>query len=60
MDFNGYVDRIEYHFERLGVVARPSQQEYIAAWNNQTPAKQMAQSFARRQRSGTRAKDEDE
>ncbi len=60
MDFKGYVDRIEYHFRRLGVIARPSQQEYIAAWNNQIPAKKMAQSFARRQRSDPRAKGADE
>lgn len=48
MDFQGYVDRIEFHFERLGVTARPSEQEYINAWNNQIPAKKMAQTFARR------------
>src|SRR5690606_2161820 len=50
MDFRGYVDRIEFHFERLGVTARPSQQDYVNAWNNQIPAKKMAQTFARRQR----------
>jgi len=49
MDFQGYLDRIEFHFERLGVKARPSEQEYIDAWNNQIPAKKMAQTFARRQ-----------
>lgn len=50
MDFQGYVDRIEFHFKRLGVATRPSQQEYINAWNNQIPAKKMAQSFARRRK----------
>ena len=51
MDFQGYIDRIEYHFERLGVSERPSQQAYVNAWNNQIPAKKMAQTFARRHRS---------
>lgn len=50
MDFKGYVDRIEFHFDRLGVTERPDQQEYVDAWNNQIPAKKMAQSFARRRR----------
>lgn len=52
MDFEGYVDRIAFHFERLDVTERPTQQEYIDAWNNQIPAKKMAQSFARRLRRG--------
>jgi hypothetical protein len=34
----------------MGVTARPSQQEYVDAWNNQIPAKKMAQTFARRHR----------
>jgi len=56
MNFEGYIDRIEFHFERMGVTARPSQQEYVDAWNNQIPAKKMAQTFARRHRRGGRRK----
>jgi len=55
MDFRGYVDRVEFHFDRLGVTERPSQQEYVDAWNNQIPAKKMAQSFARRRGKAERA-----
>lgn len=50
MDFEGYVDRVGFHFERLGVAGRPTQQEYVDAWNNQIPAGKLAQTFARRQR----------
>lgn len=50
MDFEGYVDRVEFHLKRLDVDPRPSQQEYLAAWNNQIPAKKMAQSYKRRLR----------
>lgn len=48
MNFDGYVERIAFHFERLGVEARPSHREYVDAWNNQVQAKRMAQTFARR------------
>ena len=51
MDFNGYTERVDFHFERLGVTRRPTQQEYIDAWNNQIPAKKLAETFARRDRS---------
>ena len=50
MNFDGYVERVEFHFERLGVTERPTQREYIDAWNNQMPAKKMAETFARRRR----------
>lgn len=48
MDFSGYVERVEFHLDRLGVEARPTHQAYIDAWNNQMPAKKMAESFRRR------------
>lgn len=48
MGFDGYVDRVGFHFQRLGVTDRPTQQEYIDAWNQQMPAKKMAEAFARR------------
>jgi hypothetical protein len=53
MTFEGYVERVEFHFNRLGVSARPSQQEYVDAWNNEMPARKMAESFARRHREDT-------
>ena len=48
MTIDGYIDRIEFHFERLGVSERPTQKQYVDAWNNQIPAKKMAETFARR------------
>ena len=48
MTINGYIDRIEFHFERIGVSERPSQKQYVDAWNDQIPAKKMAETFARR------------
>lgn len=51
MDFDGYVERVEFHFGRLGIEERPTQQEYVDAWNNQMAAKKLAETFARRQRS---------
>jgi hypothetical protein len=48
VNFEGYVERVEFHFDRLGVAERPTQREYVDAWNNQMPAKKMAQTFARR------------
>lgn len=53
MGFDGYVDRVGFHFERLGITEPPSQQQYINAWNHQIPAKQFAQTFARRRRKAT-------
>lgn len=50
MGFEGYVDRVGFHFERLGVTDRPTQREYVEAWNNQIPAGKMAEAFARRRR----------
>lgn len=50
MTIEGYIDRIEFHFERLGVSERPTRQQYVDAWNHQIPAKKMAQTFARRHR----------
>jgi len=48
MDFDGYVKRVEFHLEHLGVEGRPTKQAFIDAWNNQIPAKKMAESFSRR------------
>lgn len=48
MNFEGYVDRVEFHLKRLGVASRPSQQAYVDAWNNQIPARKMAESYQRR------------
>lgn len=48
MDFNGYVDQVNSHLERLGVTSRPSRQAYLDAWNNQIPARKMAESYQRR------------
>jgi 8-oxo-dGTP diphosphatase len=50
MSFQGYVDRVAYHLERLGATDRPTQQEYVDAWNNQIPAGTLAQTFIRRRR----------
>lgn len=48
MGFSGYVDRVGFHFDRLGVTERPTQQQYLDAWNNQIPAGKLASTFARR------------
>ena len=48
MTIEGYIDRIEFHFERLGVSERPTRQQYVDAWNNQIAARKMAETFARR------------
>lgn len=48
MDFNGYVDRVNFHLTRLKVESRPSHQAYMEAYNNQVPAKKLASSYARR------------
>lgn len=53
MGFRGYVDRVGFHFDRLGVTERPTQQQYIDAWNNQIPAGKLASTFARRVRRQT-------
>lgn len=48
MNFAEYVDRVEFHLERLKVVSRPNHESYVAAWNNQIPARKMAESYKRR------------
>ena len=50
MDIQGYVNRVNYHFERLGVKFRPPLEAYVEAWNNQMPARKMAETFKRRLR----------
>jgi hypothetical protein len=48
MDLPGYVERVNFHLERLGVTALPPLDAYIAAWNGQMPARKMAESYKRR------------
>lgn len=48
MDINGYVDRVNYHLERLGLESRPLMDVYVEAWNNQMPARKMAETYKRR------------
>ena len=50
MDIDGYVKRVNYHFERLGVGFRPRLEAYVEAWNNQIPARKMAETYKRRLR----------
>ena len=50
MDINGYVERVNYHLQRLGVESRPDFQLYLEAWNNQMPARRMAETYQRRLR----------
>ena len=35
MDLTGYVERVDFHFDRLGVASRPPLEAYVEAWNNQ-------------------------
>lgn len=58
MNFEGYVDRVEFHLKRLGVDSRPPQQAYIDAWNNQIPARKMAERYQRRLRRDQASSDE--
>lgn len=51
MNFQGYIERVEFHFKRLGIKERPTEQEYVDAWNSQIPARKLAERFARRDRS---------
>ncbi len=48
MTFNQYIDRVNFHFERLGVIPRPPLETYVEAWNNQTPARKMAETYLRK------------
>jgi len=48
MDLDGYVDRVNYHLDRLGVESRPPLDAYVEAWNNETPARKMAETYKRR------------
>ena len=52
MNFEQYVDRVNFHLERLKVEERPTQQNYVDAWNRQLAAKRMAESFSRRVKRG--------
>jgi hypothetical protein len=47
MNFPQYVDRVNFHFERLEVNLRPALDAYVEAWNNQMPARKMAESYVR-------------
>ena len=59
MDITGYVARVDYHFERLGVSSRPPYEAYVEAWNTQMPARKMAETFARRLRKGANSESRD-
>jgi hypothetical protein len=48
MDFNGYVDRVNFHLTRMNVDSRPSHQAYMEAYSNQVPPRKLAASYARR------------
>ena len=48
MNLTGYIERVEFHLERLGVASRPADQAYVEAWNNQIPARKMAETYKRR------------
>ena len=48
MDLAGYVERVNFHLERLGVTSRPPSEVYLDAWNNQIPARKMAETYQRR------------
>jgi hypothetical protein len=52
MDLDDYVARVNFHLERLGVESRPSLRAYVEAWNNQMPARKMAETYQRRLRKG--------
>lgn len=58
MNFEGYVDRVDFHLDRLGVDSQPSQSAYIDAWNNQIPARKMAESYQRRLHKSQELKDD--
>ena len=53
MDITGYVARVDYHFERLGVDSRPPYEAYVEAWNTQMPARKMAETYKRRLHKGS-------
>jgi hypothetical protein len=48
MDLSGYVERVNFHLERLGVLSRPALDAYVEAWNNQIPARKMDETYKRR------------
>jgi hypothetical protein len=48
MDFNGYVDRVNFLLTRMKVESRPDQQAYMDAFTNLVPADKLAASYARR------------
>ena len=48
MNLTGYIERVGFHLERLGVASRPADQAYVEAWNNQIPARKMAETYKRR------------
>jgi hypothetical protein len=50
MDISGYVERVNYHLDRMGEASRPPYEAYVDAWNNQMPARKMAETFKRRLR----------
>lgn len=58
MNFEGYVDRVDFHLDRLGVESRPNQSAYVDAWNNQIPARKMAESYQRRLHKSQKVEDD--
>ena len=48
MDLDGYIARVNYHLDRLGVESRPPLEAYAEAWNQQMPARKMAETYKRR------------
>jgi hypothetical protein len=48
VNVSAYVERVNFHLERLGVTSRPAPDAYVDAYNNQIPARKMAESYQRR------------
>jgi hypothetical protein len=55
MNFTGYVERVDFHLERLRVISRPPLAAHIEAWNNQIPARKMAEDYRRRLQKGRKS-----
>ena len=48
VNVSAYVERVNFHLERLEVTSRPHPDAYVDAFNNQIPARRMAESYQRR------------
>ena len=48
MNLDGYMARVSFLLEGLGVTERPTESEFVAAWASQVCAKKMAATFKRR------------